>query len=807
MQIFTKPEINAKDAMKTPLSPERHTPPMTGSLTPLAGYAILDTLPEPEFDDLVQIAAQLCDAPIALLSLRDGDRQWFKAKQGLTLSEIPHSQSFCRYIGEERRFLLVRDTYLDERFSGSPYVCGEPCVRFYAGAPILNSAGVLLGTLSVMGQTPRDLPPGQEDSLMALSRQAAALLEMRKQALEMHQAREMTQTILQSSLDGFLLVGEDGSIRDVNDAYCRMMGYERTEVLQMSIFEQDADHSHEEITAHMRWLRGNRSEAKEVHHRAKNGRRLTLELSASYLEDIGGGQSGFCAFYRDITERQREQEARRESEARLQAVMEHLPFDFWVLDSAGCYVMQNPQSMANWGNQIGKSPEDLGLPAPILAAWRDKNHRALASEVIHTETTYQRHGTKRYFDTLLVPIHRDGVVHNVLGINIDITERKLLEAEQGRRLGHTETLLAEAVDQADRDPLTGLFNHRSFQKRLKEEAGRAEREGTSLAIAMLDLNNFKFFNDSYGHLAGDDVLRQVADGLRKHCRSSDIVARFGGDEFAVLMPAAAASEIDAMTTRLASCLDGLDFRPPDHDVSIPLGLSIGVAVFPEEAGSRLEAVDLADARLRLAKSGAGDTALAAARLRERLTGQVAGFSMLDALVTAVDNKDRYTRRHSEDVLTHSVQIAQQLGLDEQTQQIVEVAALLHDVGKIAVPDAILRKPGKLTEDEFAAVQQHPMMGAIIVGAIPGFEQTLDAVRHHHERWDGGGYPFGLFGEETPLIARLLAVADAFSAMTTDRPYRKGMPSEKAQAILQDGAGSQWDPACVAAFLSAREQSA
>ena len=791
---------------KTPSNPACHTVLPPGGLTPLAGYAILDTLPEPEFDDLVQLAASLCDVPIALLSLRDGDRQWFKAKQGLALSEIPHSQSFCRYIGEERRFFLVRDTYLDERFSGSPYVRGEPCIRFYAGAPILDTAGVLLGTLSVLDQMPRDLTPGKKNSLLALSRQAAALLEMRKQAVEMHQAREMTQTILQSSLDGFLLVGEDGSIRDVNDAYCRMMGYERAEILRKTIFEE-ADYSEKEVAEYLQWLREHRGESKEVHHRAKNGRRLTLELSASYLEDIGGGQSGFCAFYRDITERQREQEARRESEARLQAVMEHLPFDFWVLDTAGRYVMQNPQSIANWGNQLGKSPEELGLPTPLLAAWLDKNQRALAGEVIHSEAAYQRKGSMRHFDTLLVPIHRDGVVHNVLGINIDITERKLLEAERERRLGHTETLLAEAVDQADHDPLTGLFNHRSFQKRLKEEAGRAEREGTSLAIAMLDLNNFKFFNDSYGHLAGDDVLRQVADGLRRHCRSSDIVARFGGDEFAVLMPAVAAAEVEAMTARLASCLDGLDFRPPDHDVSIPLGLSLGVAVFPEEAGSRLEAVDLADARLRLAKSGAGDTVLAAARLRERLTGKVAGFSMLDALVTAVDNKDRYTRKHSEDVLTHSVQIARQLGLDEQTRQIVEVAALLHDVGKIAVPDAILRKPGKLTEDEFAAVQQHPMMGAIIVGAIPGFEQTLDAVRHHHERWDGGGYPFGLFGEETPLIARLMAVADAFSAMTTDRPYRKGMPAEKALEILLDGAGSQWDPACVAAFLSARGQGA
>jgi HD-GYP domain-containing protein (c-di-GMP phosphodiesterase class II) len=127
------------------------------------------------------------------------------------------------------------------------------------------------------------------------------------------------------------------------------------------------------------------------------------------------------------------------------------------------------------------------------------------------------------------------------------------------------------------------------------------------------------------------------------------------------------------------------------------------------------------------------------------------------------------------------------------------------VGKIGVPDRILRKPGRLTDEEFEAMRQHPMMGAIIVGAVPGFEETLDAVRHHHERWDGGGYPFGLRGEETPLSARLMAVADAYSAMTMDRPYRKGMEEAKALTILRDGAGTQWDPVCVAAFLHSRSE--
>lgn len=167
--------------------------------------------------------------------------------------------------------------------------------------------------------------------------------------------------------------------------------------------------------------------------------------------------------------------------------------------------------------------------------------------------------------------------------------------------------------------------------------------------------------------------------------------------------------------------------------------------------------------------------------------------MLDALVVAVDNKDRYTKRHSEDVMRYSLQLATALGLSEKQREVIAAAALLHDVGKIGVPDAILRKPGKLTDDEYKIIQNHPTMGAAIVGAVPALTDTLDGILYHHERWDGAGYPAGLAGEAIPLLGRLMAVADAYSAMTTDRPYRQGMSPGRAQQILREGAGSQCPP--------------
>ena len=382
-------------------------------------------------------------------------------------------------------------------------------------------------------------------------------------------------------------------------------------------------------------------------------------------------------------------------------------------------------------------------------------------------------------------------------LKAEIRERQVLEAER-------EQLLREALERADLDPLTGLLNHRAFHKRFQEEADRAQRLSSPLAIAVLDLDNFKFFNDAYGHLVGDDVLREVAVILKNCCRSYDTLARFGGDEFAFLMPGTSTAEIPRLAERLRNELASAEYFPPNSSTAIPLSLSIGIAVFPDDEISRLAALELADSRLLRAKTGA-DEADQAEQFRKNLTDSVDGFSMLDALVTAVNNKDRYTRRHSEDVMRYCIQIASEMGMDQTLQDDLATAALLHDVGKIGIPDFVLRKPSSLTQEEVEIIKHHPVMGAVIVAAVPGLERTLEAVRHHHERWDGGGYPDGLAGLEIPLFARLMAVADAYSAMTTDRPYRKGFAEEVSLGFLAEGAGIQWDPSCVAAFLAARHR--
>ncbi len=400
------------------------------------------------------------------------------------------------------------------------------------------------------------------------------------------------------------------------------------------------------------------------------------------------------------------------------------------------------------------------------------------------------------------PVLRHGVFWGAFVLVCLVMARQVLALRENWELNERMKTLVIT------DPLTGLYNHRAFHARLAEEAAHAKQDGQTIAVVMLDLDNFKFFNDAYGHAAGDGVLRRITRALNETALPEDTVGRFGGDEFALILPLQTRCgtrqglSASGLRESLQAAFSGLFYQPPDSPSEIPLTASVGVALFPAEADSYFEALELADQRLMHIKTGGTDNPADA--LYRELAQSLSGFSMLNALVTAVDNKDRYTRRHSEDVRTYSLQIAGAFGLDAETLRTVQVAALLHDVGKIGVPDRVLRKPGALADEEYQAVQQHPVMGAAIVGAVPGFEETLDTVRHHHERWDGGGYPFGLRGEETPFLARIVSVADAFSAMTTDRPYRRGMERGKALRILKEGAGTQWDPDCVAALLSVYE---
>lgn len=368
-------------------------------------------------------------------------------------------------------------------------------------------------------------------------------------------------------------------------------------------------------------------------------------------------------------------------------------------------------------------------------------------------------------------------------------------------------LLSEARRLADKDPVTGLFNHRTAYRRLHTELERHIRVDKPMSVLMMDLDNFKLFNDTYGHPAGDEVLKRVSGLLRKSCRETDTVARYGGDEFLVILPETALRQAVRCAERIQANLARERFRCEDS-APLPIGFSYGIASFPDDAREVMELVSIADANLYQSKTAGGNqiTARGSSPTDNGLV-YVKGFDLFRAMVAAIDNKDGYTRKHSEEVTAYSLEIAKAMELGDEMLQTIQVSGLLHDVGKIGVPDHILRKPGRLTDEEFNVMQQHPVFGALIVGAIPGMDHVVLGVRHHHERYDGRGYPDRLAGDQIPLIGRIMAVADAYSAMTTSRPYRKGLTERQSLGEIQKGLGTQFDPEIGALFIRLRESGA
>jgi diguanylate cyclase (GGDEF)-like protein len=367
---------------------------------------------------------------------------------------------------------------------------------------------------------------------------------------------------------------------------------------------------------------------------------------------------------------------------------------------------------------------------------------------------------------------------------------------------HNAVQHAAAVEAADRDPVTGLLNHRAFHQRLQAML-RTTPEGDGLSIMMLDLNNFKLFNDTYGHVQGDHVLKTVAKGLKAVCPKASLKARYGGDEFVAAMPDLDGEEAEAVAIRLAEYLSEQGFRRTADETKVPITVSAGISTFPADGMTRHELLSVADNNLYTAK--ASEQGIVRSTVQQRANRALRGegsFEVLDALISAIDNKDRYTRKHSEEVTEYALWIAEELGLSEETQREIRMSGLLHDVGKIGVPEEILRKPGGLTPEEFEIMKRHPRLGELIVSAIPGMDRIVDGVRSHHERWDGQGYPDQLAREEIPFLGRILGVADAFSAMTSDRPYRKGMGWEVAIGRIEENIGTQFDPTMAEAFLVA-----
>ena len=358
-------------------------------------------------------------------------------------------------------------------------------------------------------------------------------------------------------------------------------------------------------------------------------------------------------------------------------------------------------------------------------------------------------------------------------------------------------LHASLRERADSDGLTGLLNHRAVLEALDADLAAAHDPAGSVAVLLVDVDDFKLFNDTHGHLVGDRVLRETAHVLREVIGNAGRVGRYGGDEFLVVLPRADTVTAHGTARRLLDVAGTITVGV--GSLRLPLQLSVGVAVSPADASTRPELIAYADAAMYASKEAGGGQVGLEGRITRSL--EQSPFGALIGLVRAVDRKDRYTRRHSDQVTSVAMRFAGDLGLPADAIEALAIAGPLHDVGKIAVPDAVLRKPGLLNPTEQAILRQHVEFGELMVQGVPHQEAVQAAIGHHHERWDGTGYPHGASGTAIPLLGRILALADAYSAIIHDRPYRKGKSVGQAIAILRTGAGTQFDPDLVEPFAA------
>ncbi len=374
------------------------------------------------------------------------------------------------------------------------------------------------------------------------------------------------------------------------------------------------------------------------------------------------------------------------------------------------------------------------------------------------------------------------------------------------------------------DALTAAGSRRFLEDKLQSEYARSKRYKCPFSVAIIDLDNFKTINDVFGHATGDEALKKLAACMREEKRAPDILARYGGDEFVILMPETKANDAAQLLERIRAKVQQIKVAE-----NVSMTISCGIArSLPNQDNSSREVVRRADLALYEAKSAgrncvkvwdksmskalnAGDIELKKIKqLKRRIAGmsQQAEKTFIESiwgLVQALEAKDPYAKKHSENVVQYAVAIAERMNIGPKQLEVIRRAAMIHDIGRIGIPDAVLFKPSKLTPHERNIIEQHPLIAVRILDRMSFLEQEITIVRAHHEKWNGQGYPDGIANTSIPLGARIMAVADAFDALTSNRSYHKSRTPADAIRILVDSSGYDFDPEIVEVMVSWVEQ--
>lgn len=491
-----------------------------------------------------------------------------------------------------------------------------------------------------------------------------------------------------------------------------------------------------------------------------------------------------------------------------------------LLSSDGYFTSQFAERLVEGEATISMK---LNKGSPIVL-WLAREDKPLSRELIETSPEFkglwevERKSLEALDVELFCPVKSKGSLIGILALSKkhsggsysadDMDLLMTLASEAGVVIENAQ-LYGRARERAHTDELTGLFNHRYFHERIDEEISRCSRFGDIFSLVFVDLDLFKAYNDIYGHLAGDDMLKQIGSYIKSSVRSIDMAFRYGGDEFTVILPQASLEDAQKVAERIRKRIEvEMDSK------GAPLTCSFGIASWPTDGVMREEIIHAADAALYNAKQMGRNRICLASEITTaetlavgtKIEGEPGILSTIYALAATVDAKDHYTYGHSKKVAKYATEIAEALGYSQERIATLRAAALLHDIGKIGVSDRVLMKSGPLNNEDWEPIRAHPKLGVAILKHVESLSGCLAAIQYHHERYDGSGYPAGLKGENIPLDARILAVADSYDAMTSLRPYRQGrFTHEQAVEELKRCSGTQFDPNIVEVFVSISER--